>query len=222
MLPAPSATTSVAPCMFAAVAAALSPKPPPANWVNCGAWAEAAPKKDMPTTAAHAMRRTSLPIPTTTSESSSTPFFRRRATLATPMRNCACRPWDCPFPRSVERYTRVMDSRYYHNPRCTKSRGALALLAEHGIEPETVAYLEAPPSVAELRALAGMLGLPVRALLRTGEEAYKALGLADPARTDEELLKAMHAHPILIERPIFVHGGRAVIGRPIENVLQLL
>jgi arsenate reductase len=115
-----------------------------------------------------------------------------------------------------------MDSRYYHNPRCSKSRGALALLAEHGIEPETVAYLEAPPSVAELRALAGMLGLPVRALLRTGEEAYKALGLADPARTDEELLKAMHAHPILIERPIFVHGGRAVIGRPIENVLQLL
>jgi len=115
-----------------------------------------------------------------------------------------------------------MDSRYYHNPRCTKSRGALALLAEHGVEPETIAYLQTPPSVAELRALVGMLGLPVRALLRTGEDDYRALGLADPARTDEELLKAMHAHPILIERPIFVHGGRAVIGRPIENVLQLL
>src|SRR6478752_4918705 len=190
MLPAPSATTSVAPCMFAPVAEPLSPKAPPANWVYCD-WAEAAPKKDMPTTAAHAMRRTSLPIPTTTSESCSTPFFRRRATLATPMRNCACLPWDGSFPRSVERYTPVMDSRYYHNPRCSKSRGALALLAEHGIEPDTVAYLEAPPSVAELRALAGMLGLPVRALLRTGEEEYKALGLAAPSRTDEELLKAM-------------------------------
>ena len=115
-----------------------------------------------------------------------------------------------------------MNSRYFHNPRCTKSRGALALLRERGIEPEVVDYQAAPPSVEELRQVVALLGLPARALLRTGEDEYKALGLDDPLKTDEELIAAMHAHPILIERPIFVHGGRAVIGRPIENVLQLL
>ena len=115
-----------------------------------------------------------------------------------------------------------MDSRYYHNPRCSKSRGALALLAGHGVEPRTIAYLDDAPSVAELRELVRMLGLPARALLRTGEPAYAELGLANPALTEDQLLEAMHAHPILIERPIFVHNGRAVIGRPIDNVLQLL
>jgi arsenate reductase len=115
-----------------------------------------------------------------------------------------------------------MDTRYYHNPRCSKSRGALALLAEHGVVPETVAYLDTPPSVDELREIVRMLGVPARALLRTGEPIYAELGLADPKLGDETLMAAMHDHPILIERPIFVHGGRAVIGRPIENVLQLL
>ena len=111
---------------------------------------------------------------------------------------------------------------YFHNPRCTKSRGALALLAEHGVEPEVVANLDAPPSIAQLREIVRKLGLPARALVRTGEDAYRDLGLADPSLTDEALIAAMHAHPILIERPIFVRGDRAVIGRPIENVLQLL
>jgi arsenate reductase len=115
-----------------------------------------------------------------------------------------------------------MKARYYHNPRCSKSRGALALLAEHGVVPETVAYLDTPPSVDELHALVRMLGLPVRALLRTGEPIHRELGLHDPALSDDALLEAMHAHPILIERPIFVYGDRAVIGRPIEHVLQLL
>lgn len=115
-----------------------------------------------------------------------------------------------------------MNSRYFHNPRCTKSRGALALLRERGIEPEVVDYQSAPPSVDELRQVIALLGIPARALLRTGEEEYKALALDDPLKTDEELIAAMHAHPILIERPIFVHGGRAVIGRPVENVLDLL
>ena len=118
--------------------------------------------------------------------------------------------------------TPVSDMRYYHNPRCSKSRGGLALLAGHGVVPDTVAYLDTAPGVDELRDLVRMLGLPARALLRTGEPIYAELGLSDPALSDEALLAAMHAHPILIERPIFVHGGRAVIGRPIENVLQLL
>ena len=112
--------------------------------------------------------------------------------------------------------------RLFHNPRCSKSRGALELLSERGIVPEILPYLEQPPSVAELRELLGLLGLPARALLRTGETDYAELGLDEPALDEEALLAAMHAHPRLIERPIFVHGGRAVIGRPAERVLELL
>jgi arsenate reductase len=76
--------------------------------------------------------------------------------------------------------------------------------------------------VAELRELVRLLGVPVRALLRTGEPEYGELGLADPTLDDDALIAAMHAHPRLIERPVFVHGGRAVIGRPPERVLELL
>jgi arsenate reductase len=112
--------------------------------------------------------------------------------------------------------------RLYHNPRCTKSRGALELLRERGIEPEVALYLETAPSVDELRELVAMLGTSARGLLRTGEPEYAELGLDDPALDDETLLAAMHAHPRLIERPVFVHGGRAVIGRPVERVLELL
>ncbi len=110
----------------------------------------------------------------------------------------------------------------YHNPRCSKSRGALELLRERGIEPDIVAYLDTPPSPAELRALLDKLGLPPRALLRTGEAGYAELGLGDPAVDDDRLLEAMSAHPRLIERPILVVGDRAVIGRPPERVLELL
>ena len=113
-------------------------------------------------------------------------------------------------------------SRLFHNPRCSKSRGALALLRERGIEPDIVPYLEQPPSPAELRALLQMLGIGARGLLRTGETEYDDLGLDDPALSDEALIAAMSAHPSLIERPIFVHDGRAVIGRPPERVLELL
>lgn len=115
-----------------------------------------------------------------------------------------------------------MDCRLYHNPACSKSRATLALLREHGIEPRVVEYLEAPPTVAELRALVSLLGIAPRELLRTGEEAYVDLGLADPALDDDALLRAMAAHPRLIERPVFVRDGRAVIGRPPERVLDLL
>lgn len=114
------------------------------------------------------------------------------------------------------------DTRLYHNPRCSKSRGALELLRERGIEPRIVPYLETPPSAGELRELLRMLGTPARSLLRTGESEYEALGLANPALTDEQLIEAMAANPRLIERPIFIHGERAVIGRPPERVLELL
>lgn len=110
----------------------------------------------------------------------------------------------------------------FHNPRCSKSRGALELLQAQGVQPEIVLYLEQPPTAAELESLLGKLGISARQLLRTGEDEYKSLGLADPALGDDELIAAMVAHPRLIERPIFIAGDKAVIGRPPENVLELL
>ena len=113
-------------------------------------------------------------------------------------------------------------SSLYHNPRCSKSRGALELLRERGIEPQIVAYLDQPPSVADLRQLLRMLGTGARSLLRDGEPEYTELGLSDPSLDEDALIAAMAAHPRLIERPVFVHAGRAVIGRPPERVLELL
>lgn len=113
-------------------------------------------------------------------------------------------------------------SRLLHNPRCSKSRAALALLQARGIDFELLPYLEQPPTVDELRALVAQLGTGPRGLLRSGEPEYAALGLDDPALDDEALLAAMAAHPRLIERPVFVHRGRAVVGRPPERLLALL
>lgn len=115
-----------------------------------------------------------------------------------------------------------MSVRIYHNNRCSKSRGTLELLQARGIEPEVVNYLDTPPSVDELRTLLRMLGMTPRQLLRTGEADYKEQGLDDPAVSDEALLKAMIAHPKLIERPIVVADGKAAIGRPPEAVLAIL
>lgn len=110
----------------------------------------------------------------------------------------------------------------YHNPRCSKSRQTLALIRERGVEPEIVEYLKAPPDAATLKALLDKLGFGARDLLRKGETAYRELGLADPAKSEDELIAAMVANPVLIERPIVVKGERAVLGRPPENVLKLV
>lgn len=116
-----------------------------------------------------------------------------------------------------------MTTTYFHNPRCSKSRAALALLQARGVEPQLIAYLEQPPSIAELATLLRQLGLSdARALMRQGESEYKELGLDNPALPQEALIAALAAHPRLIERPIFIHGERAVIGRPPERVLELL
>lgn len=112
--------------------------------------------------------------------------------------------------------------RYYHNPRCSKSRQALELLHQRGLAPDVVAYLETPPSEAELTALLGKLGIGARALMRRGEAIYAALGLDDPALDEAALIAAMVQHPVLIERPLFEHGDKAVIGRPPERVLDIL
>lgn len=110
----------------------------------------------------------------------------------------------------------------YHNPRCSKSRSALQLLEERGLNPAIVRYLETPLSAAQLQDLLGKLGIPARQLLRSGEDEYKSLGLSDPNLTDVQLIEAMAAQPKLIERPILVVGEKAVIGRPPENILEIL
>ena len=109
----------------------------------------------------------------------------------------------------------------YHNPKCSKSREALALLESRGISARIVKYLETPPTAAELSALVRMLGIPAEALVRKGEEIYKSK-YAGRTLTDAEWIAAMVEHPILIERPIVVAGERAVVGRPPDRVLTLL
>lgn len=110
----------------------------------------------------------------------------------------------------------------YHNPRCSKSRDALALLRERGIEPELVLYLETPPTAKQLKEVLKKLGISARQLLRTGEDAYKTLNLGDEKLSEAALIKAMIENPKLIERPIAIKDNQAVIGRPPENVLQLV
>ena len=115
-----------------------------------------------------------------------------------------------------------MTVKIYHNPRCTKSRQTLALLTDRGIEPEVVEYLKTPPTKTELSKVLSMLGIEARALMRERETEYKDQGLDNPDLTDTDLINAMIEHPILIERPIVVTKTKAAIGRPPENVLDIL
>ena len=116
-----------------------------------------------------------------------------------------------------------MQTTIYHNPHCTKSRQTLALLEQRGLNPTVVEYLKTPPDGVTLRRVLALLGVGPRALLRTGESVYRELGLDAQDKTEDELLAAMVEHPILIERPIVViDGRRAAIGRPPENVLDIL
>ena len=110
----------------------------------------------------------------------------------------------------------------YHNPRCSKSRQTLAILEERGITPDIRLYLEDVPDETELHELISKLGINPRDLLRKGEEAYKRLGLAATDKDDAQIIAAMLSEPKLIERPIVVKGSKAVLGRPPENVLELV
>jgi arsenate reductase len=110
----------------------------------------------------------------------------------------------------------------YHNPRCSKSRATLDLIERHGADDvKVVEYLQAPPTARELEALVAKLGLEPEQLVRKGEDVYKK-HYAGKALSRTQWIEAMVRHPILIERPIVVAGDRAVIGRPPENVLELL
>ena len=99
-----------------------------------------------------------------------------------------------------------------HNPRCSKSRAALALLQERGIEPEIVPYLNRPPSVSELKQICRQLGVRARDLIRSGEPEYAMLGLENPDLDESQLLDALHSHPAVLPRPIVLANGRAAIG----------
>ncbi len=110
----------------------------------------------------------------------------------------------------------------YHNPRCSKSRATLKLIEDAGITPEVVLYLEQPPDADTLRSVIELLGCPVSDLIRKSEALYRDLGLTDRTPADEEWLRILVNHPKLLERPIVVNNGKAAIGRPPENVLEIL
>ena len=110
----------------------------------------------------------------------------------------------------------------YHNPRCSKSRQTLRLVEESNIEPVIVEYLKTPPSKAELKNILNMLNMTPRDLLRKKEAEYKEQGLDDTSLSDDQIIDIMLAHPKLIERPIVVTGNKAALGRPPENVLEII
>lgn len=111
----------------------------------------------------------------------------------------------------------------YHNPRCSKSRETLSLLKDNGIDPNVVLYLDTPPDATTLAKLIKMLGLSsARELMRQKEDLYKTLNLADSQLSEEQLIQAMVENPKLIERPIVVKNGQARIGRPPEQVLEIV
>jgi arsenate reductase len=114
-----------------------------------------------------------------------------------------------------------MKARIYHNPRCSKSRATLGLLEDRGIDVEIVEYLKQPPDISTLRDLLGKLGLAARDIVRTGESAFResGLGLDSP---DDQLLELISRQPIVLQRPIVEVGARARIGRPPEQVLEIV
>jgi len=117
----------------------------------------------------------------------------------------------------------MSDIKIYHNPRCSKSRQTLELLREHGHEPEIIEYLKQTPDVEQLQQLLVFLGFDdARAMMRTKEEEYKQQGLAASSVTQQQLLQAMTDTPKLIERPIVVAKQKAKIGRPPEQVLDIV
>ncbi|OUS07220.1 arsenate reductase (glutaredoxin) [Rhodobacterales bacterium 52_120_T64] len=108
----------------------------------------------------------------------------------------------------------------WHNPRCSKSRETLAILEDKGFSPVVVMYLEVAPSQGEIRNTLALLKIDASQLIRSGESLYKELELANASEAD--LVNAMAEHPILIERPVVFHNGKASLGRPPSSVLRIL
>ncbi len=131
----------------------------------------------------------------------------------------SCKPSVIITPSSQETITMT---KIYHNPRCSKSRQTLALLEENGVTPEIVEYLKNPPTETELKQVLGYLGIGARDLMRTGEAEYKDNNLGNNSLSEAQLIKAMVKYPKVIERPVVINGKKAAIGRPPEQVLEIL
>jgi arsenate reductase len=116
----------------------------------------------------------------------------------------------------------MMDVIIYHNPRCGTSRNTLGLIRNSGVEPHIVEYLKCFPTRVLLRQLAARMGLPLRDLLRDKESIFRELGLSDESLSDDALLDALEAHPILLNRPIVVTPKGTALCRPSELVIDLL
>ena len=110
----------------------------------------------------------------------------------------------------------------YHNPKCSKSRETLRLLQEQGINLVTIEYLKNPLTVEKLKEILSLLGVSPRDLMRKKEDEFKELDLANSKLSDEDLIHFMAKNPILIERPIVLANGKAALGRPPEQVLNIL
>ena len=110
----------------------------------------------------------------------------------------------------------------YHNPKCSKSRQTLELLVKQGIKPVLNEYLKIPPTVEKIKEILRKLGYAPRDLMRKKENAYTEHNLGDPSLSDDDLIEFMVKHPILIERPIVLANEKAAIGRPPEQVLEIL
>ena len=115
----------------------------------------------------------------------------------------------------------MQNIKIWHNPKCSKSRNAMTLLEEKGINADVVKYLESTPTKEQLTDVLKKLNMSAKELLRTGEDVYKELNLKDE-NDEEKLINIMVENPILIERPIIIKGDIAVIARPIENLEELL
>lgn len=115
----------------------------------------------------------------------------------------------------------MADTVIYHNPRCSKSRETLGLLEARGVQPTVVRYLETPPTAEELDRILELLGMEPQELMRTKEDRYAELGLSGKRLSRAEAIRVMVEHPVLIERPIVVRDGKAVVGRPPRRVEEL-
>jgi arsenate reductase (glutaredoxin) len=110
----------------------------------------------------------------------------------------------------------------YHNPKCSKSRQTLELLSAKGITPTIIEYIKNPPTVEKLKEILSQFGIAPRDLMRKKEDIYTELELGSSSLSDKDLIDFMVEHPILIERPIVIKNGKAAIGRPPEQVLDIL
>ena len=115
-----------------------------------------------------------------------------------------------------------MSVKIYHNQRCSKSRCTLQLIEEKGVDADIINYLESPPSESELDTILTQLGKEPWEIVRKGEQVYKDLGMSSLEKDRAVWIKIMHKNPILIERPIVVNGDKACLGRPPENVHEIL